>query len=160
MPVLDQAQVLKWTQLERSDGDGSWPKGISKEKIALLWLELESLIEKYFDADSDGDLPIDLHMVDRTKYQRLHYTPIPYDHKNENDLDRVVELSLLNLNIAQEDFNRAIRAREYVSRQQLRLCERCGLQGGNHTYKSGCIKALQALRARINKAEEVLQKSK
>lgn len=69
-----------------------------------------------FGIDQDGDCPVDIKVIDRTKYWPDHYWLIPYDHraKTASDLDKIEELLGRNLDQALEAYRKF---REYRKRK-------------------------------------------
>jgi hypothetical protein len=63
---------------------------------------LSNLIYTIIQSKYEEDLPINFKLVDRTKYQYMHYEPIPYRHlaKTEKDREKIFDSLMFNLNIA------------------------------------------------------------
>ena len=89
---------------ERREGDGGYAP-VTNEDVASLHRILSLLVEAKFEADPDGDRPIDWNIIDRTKYWPMHFTQVGYSHKAKTDEDwqRIMDANLINLSIALED---------------------------------------------------------
>ena len=160
MSTTSESEYVDWSQLERGER-GAWPEKISDGKIDALWDDITEVLDKHFDRDSDGDYPVNIHLVDRTEYGPLHYQPVPYDHK-DTPIEQCLELALLNLHIAMEEFNRLTRVKALRDKRG-GLCKRCGLptnDGYDHDSKKYCLKALQSVKDQVSAAEQKLTKAK
>jgi hypothetical protein len=57
-----------------------WYDGVHMPVTRLL-REVESkVLRPALKKDEDGDWPVDVVIVDRTRYHRMHYRPVPYTH--------------------------------------------------------------------------------
>ena len=61
--------------------------GLDPKLVDTFLSEVYKLTKKRFGVDEDGDPPLDIHFIDRTKYWPLHYEPVPYDHKAKTQAD-------------------------------------------------------------------------
>lgn len=73
---------------------------ITKEDVDLLEDIIHDLISSKCETDSDGSLPIEVTLVNRLVHQRLHYVPVPYEHK---DPQGCASAQLHNLEISSKD---------------------------------------------------------
>lgn len=91
---------------------------LDRDKIDKLYEKFGKLAKEIFGIDSDGDLPLDICLIDRTRYGRMHFRPIPYDHKVVTDEEHkdVLGALICNLAIASEEINRWHRCLEYNPR--------------------------------------------
>ncbi len=91
---------------------------LDRDKIDKLYEEFGKLAKKLFGVDEDGDLPLDIRLIDRTRYGRMHFRPIPYDHKVVTDAERkdVLGALMCNLAIASEEITRWHRCLEHNPR--------------------------------------------
>jgi hypothetical protein len=64
--------------------------------------EMRDQIKRKFGIDADGDCPVNLLVIDRTKYQPLHYQLVPYEHeaKTPAQRDKIEQVLLTNLTTA------------------------------------------------------------
>jgi predicted Co/Zn/Cd cation transporter (cation efflux family) len=74
---------------------------------------VESVAEKAcqkFGVDQDGDCPVNMTFVDRTKFESLQYVPVPYSHKakTEEEWDEILRAVSLNLTMATHDMDRTL----------------------------------------------------
>ena len=86
---------------ERRESDGGYAPIINND-LEQLYAIIRLLIVEKFQADPDGDRPIDVHLVDRTKYWPNSYLDVEYSHnaKTDDDMQHILETVLCNLNIA------------------------------------------------------------
>lgn len=64
--------------------------------------ELDILASKKFGRDQDSDCPVKVYLVDRTKYDSVHWWLVPYHHKakTEKQLEEIEDALLTNLDTA------------------------------------------------------------
>lgn len=74
-----------------------WPE-VSNREVRQLAGILSALIERKYESDSEGALPIEFRLVDRTKCSRLHSLPVPYLHKAKTLRERLEILSVMATN--------------------------------------------------------------
>ncbi len=81
---------------------------------------ISRILELKYEKDADGDIPVDFRLVDRTRFERLHYIPVPYEHQAKNDKEHMDILSTLNLNllIASQGIDRHIRILDMIRRDK------------------------------------------
>jgi hypothetical protein len=91
---------------------------LDRDKLDALYSEFRKIATERFGVDCDGDLPLDIHLVDRTRYERSHYSYVPYDHKvaTENEHDTVLMSLTTNLAIASDAVARWYRCLQYNPR--------------------------------------------
>jgi len=94
---------------EKRVSDGGWAP-VTEQDLRQLCSLMDRIIRMKWGKDPDGDLPIELEVVDRTRFQRMHYAPVPY----EQDADGALGLErlgivLLNANIANRELDVTLR---------------------------------------------------
>lgn len=62
---------------------------LPQDLLDRFYAKVTRLAEQTFGRDCDGDLPVDIEIVDRTRYERLHYQPVPYSHKPHDPEERL-----------------------------------------------------------------------
>jgi len=68
---------------ERRESDaGGWAP-VTLADIERLHIILNKIIRMKWGADPDGDRPINWQLIDRTKFEPMHYDPVPYEHQVE-----------------------------------------------------------------------------
>ena len=74
---------------------------------------LHSQIKKEFGIDAYGDPPVDVILIDRTKYEPMHWWAVPYDHlaKTQEELDEIEKMVFFNLDTALARVQQLIRMR-------------------------------------------------
>src|SRR5688572_17674096 len=92
----------------QSDGGGF--AEVTEDDMLRLQIIIDRLIEAKFDPDADGDHPVEYTLVDRNKYERLPFIPVPYDHKPRTleQEEAMFETVMLNLSIAMGRADNAI----------------------------------------------------
>lgn len=92
---------------------GSWPD-VTEDEMNELWDILNHIILLKYEKDADGDLPVVYELVDRTKYHRLDYVPIPYTYrdKSEEKYHNALERTSINVSMAMRDHD--IELRNYL----------------------------------------------
>ena len=93
----------------RHSDDCGWAT-VEQQDLNQLECILYALIEAKWDADTDGDYPIEYVLVDRTKYVRDNFFSIPYVHEaNAESRLKIVQDCMRNVLIAQGQLDSAIR---------------------------------------------------
>jgi hypothetical protein len=84
---------------------------VKPEDMGILSRIMLRLIERKFEVDPDGDLPVEFQLIDRTRYEPMHFEPVPYMHKSKNEKDRedIFSLHMLNLVLSTSAVDRAYR---------------------------------------------------
>jgi hypothetical protein len=92
---------------------------LDQKKVADFWDRLYKLAEKEFEKDCDGDLPIQIFVLDRTRCEPDHYQPIPYAHKaaSMEELNKISEAMMHNVKWAIDSLQSFLRCREYEERR-------------------------------------------
>jgi len=78
---------------------------VSEADLKALAQLIRDLIGLKWGADPDGDVPVEVDLVDRTRFERLHFWPMPYTHKGDdaNEMpafERALDVALYNLSVA------------------------------------------------------------
>jgi hypothetical protein len=93
-----------------SDG-GRWPE-VTGPDMDLLQKIIDELIELKYGQDSDGDLPVEVLLVNRTRWRLSPYEPIPHESTLEAENPGIshaeiylqqLRRALYNLSIAMDD---------------------------------------------------------
>lgn len=85
---------------------------VAEDELEQLHGIVHALIEAKYEADPDGDLPVEASLVDRTRFERPMHIAIPYTHKPYQNYGEVE----LNLLVADRFQNLASYAAERASR--------------------------------------------
>lgn len=89
---------------------------------------IDALIELKYESDVDGDRPVEVMLVDRTRYERPFVLPIPYTHSKRPE-DGKSELELLQTaaenhmtiaKVASDAAERDLRAMSYIVRDAIK----------------------------------------
>ena len=93
---------------------GGWAK-VTRDEMLTLQDIISALIISKYHGDEDGCRPIDFQLVDRTKYEPMHYWPVVYNHGDLTEDQQVARMDDLlgNLNIATERVRAAIKIRSF-----------------------------------------------
>lgn len=73
--------------------------------------ELRETILRKFGVDHDGDCPVNLQLIDRTKFQASNYLPVPYGYeaKKQEDFLKIYQVLSLNLSTALREMDNFVR---------------------------------------------------
>lgn len=82
--------------------------------------DVDKLVKTTFGVDADGDPPVDVYCVDRTRYEPWHWFNVPYEHKAKTDaqMDEIEDAVLINLRMAMDAFDRFHTTKEFRRRQK------------------------------------------
>lgn len=95
---------------ERRKSDGGFAP-VTEQDLNQLCSIMEKLTGMKWGRDADGDLPIDWEIIDRTRFERMHFQPVPYQHKAQNELAANEHLNavVLNARIANDELNTTLK---------------------------------------------------
>ena len=100
-----------------SDGDGRAP--VAEGEAAELRDIFEAILEAKYESDLDGDLPINVSVLDRTKYEAMLFGAIPYLYKikdrmkSRDVVKHAMRMATMNLNIAHTQLEQVINHMEF-----------------------------------------------
>jgi hypothetical protein len=120
-----------------SDGNYKLPTELVQE----FYDKVIELAEETFGRDGDRSLPVSIHIVDRTRFEPVHFIEVPYRHKIEDEakaklnafryeeptdeqrreiedemkvqLDRMLSYLTLNVSMAMERLQTELKIRQY-----------------------------------------------
>lgn len=123
MPHLDSLIDRFLEDHRECSAGGGWAQ-ITEKDITRLYEIVWELIELKCDKDADGDLPIEFKIINRRTHERLHYMAVPYREgrdENDNEIEAVpfmdmMQILLLNLNLASDRVNNEIRCEGFRNR--------------------------------------------
>lgn len=86
---------------ERRHSKGGWAE-VRLEDVKALSDIISTLISEKFDKDPDGDLPIEYIIVDRTRFERMSFEPVPYhrDAQTPEQKQVILDAHIFNLDVA------------------------------------------------------------
>lgn len=86
------------------DAYGGWGK-VCPDDMEQLYGIIEELIAQKWKRDMDGDLPIEVELVNRKEYEPLHAVAVHYWHKAKTDQERetILRDHLINARMANEN---------------------------------------------------------
>ncbi|KKN73515.1 hypothetical protein LCGC14_0399570 [marine sediment metagenome] len=99
----------------RCPEDHPWhPSQVTIEKLEKFCAAIRKAADALWDRDEDGDLPVECHLLDRTRYQPYCHIPVAYDHHAETEEDHNQILGALTANLcsATERLDMYMRCRE------------------------------------------------
>ena len=72
---------------------------------------IDTLVALKWSPDPDGDRPINWKLIDRTKFEPMHYFPVPYEHKMQDIHEQNGRLDTLlsNVSLATEALNTTLK---------------------------------------------------
>lgn len=103
---------------ERRKSDGGYAP-VTETDLEQLHAIINRLITLKWGPDPDGDWPINWHIIDRTRFEPMHYAPVPYEHMatGEAALERLNTV-LLNANIANRELDVTLRILQNILREK------------------------------------------
>jgi flagellar biosynthesis component FlhA len=114
-------EVKKFVQNKSCSLDSGYAV-VAKKDIDEMYDLIERMVELRFELDSDGDYPIDFKLIDRTRFQSSNYRLIPhpedFDNETLEEQWKIAKIAKINLENAQEQFNREWRMLEYLKKEQ------------------------------------------
>ena len=104
---------------ERRKSDGGWAP-VTERDLGQLYIIVEKIIGMKWGQDPDGDLPIEWKIIDRTRFERLHYFPVPYEHKMKSDSELADRLStvMTNADLATHELAMSLRVLQNKLREK------------------------------------------
>jgi len=118
-PLLKRLEAFLADKVPEGAG-GGWPK-VDPAEVEALGAIVQGLIKAKYAKDADGDLPIHYTLVDRTRYQSLHFMPLVHERSNQVDLGLLnanLRRAMGNLSIAKEQVEQVQRSLDWVVREQ------------------------------------------
>ena len=76
-----QNKIDKFLKEKRKCTDGGFAE-VDQEDLVQLGEIISMLISKKFEADCDGDYPINYKLINRHLYENSYFLNIPYKHKD------------------------------------------------------------------------------
>lgn len=117
-------ELLQEFLKERRESDRGGYAPVTKEDLEQLHEIIGKLIEFKWEADCDGDRPVEWHLTDRTKYQRDRYVAVPHAHLGMAEdafdsevFEQYMSNVLLNNSIANDEMQRLHRLMLNISRE-------------------------------------------
>jgi ribosomal protein S10 len=68
-----------------------WSQPLDEKKLDAFIEKVREMAYMEFGIDADGDCPLNIHFIDRTIHEPLHFMPIEYRHKIDKDPDKLEE---------------------------------------------------------------------
>lgn len=96
---------------------------VTTEKLSQLYKQIESAADEIFDRDEDGDLPVEIQLVDRTRHESIMgLMPVPHMIRAETpaDFDEILRPLLSNLGRIVRDIEMLLQIRKSAN-QKLQL---------------------------------------
>ena len=90
--------------------DGGWAP-VEPQDMEQLHSILQALIAAKWDADPDGDRPVEYTLVDRNRYEGNRFFDLPYWHKAQTEQERmnILKDHMLNAQIAIGGLDRTLK---------------------------------------------------
>lgn len=104
----------------KTNGQHSWTDKqvgpyLDRDKVGAFYEKVRAMAVKEFGEDCDGDIPLDIDITDRTRFERLHFLTIPYDDKVKGPEEQalLIQRLLANLKIASDHVDRFFRCLQF-----------------------------------------------
>jgi len=93
--------------------NSGWAK-VTREDLDKINEIFHTVLALKYERDSDGDLPVEFDLTDRTKCERRHNFPLPYHFKasTEEELDNIIFMAASNAKVANEGLDLLLRLRK------------------------------------------------
>jgi len=90
--------------------DGGWAP-VEKQDMIQLSDIIQALISAKWQPDADGDLPVEVGIVDRTRYEPQPGIAVRYFHKAQSDAERmdIIRQHMLNVRAASSRLDAVLR---------------------------------------------------
>lgn len=77
---------------------------LDEKKLDAFRRKVEQMAKQELGTDSDGDPRLEVLLIDRSRFERMHFVPVPYHHKARSSaaLENIRRLVALNLRLAFE----------------------------------------------------------
>jgi len=107
---------------EHCETEGYGWAPVTHNDIAHLHQLMDAIVDAKWDADCDGDRPINFQIVDRTRFEPMHFTQVPYRHHADgfvNPLAReawnaqVLEACMRNMKTATDMFDTEVHIEQH-----------------------------------------------
>lgn len=120
-------EMVRYFLSERRESKGGWAEITDADVVSLNDI-ISVLVVAKCDRDPDGDFPIEWLVVNRLRFERLHFVPQPYDRdfvSGEIDgepvgepIETIMEIAELNLGIAHEKLETAFKTWRHYRRER------------------------------------------
>ncbi len=103
---------------ERRHSSGGYAEVRIKDMTDLDKI-IHELIELKFERDPDGDLPVEFKLVDRTRFEPMHFAVVPYlgiarcDSLTLDQKQDILDTHMMNLSIAHDRLSNAHKIMKY-----------------------------------------------
>lgn len=96
------ARIEAFSNAEKAATPGGGYAPVNQTEIEELASILRDMIALKYQADADGDVPVEFQIVDRTRFERTHFFAIPYTHdaKRAADYEEAITDAMTNVSIA------------------------------------------------------------
>lgn len=97
---------------EHKPSNGGYAE-ITPDEIQQLRDIVNLLIGEKYEEDPDGDLPVAVEFVDRTRYTREGFMPLPHLHQLEGDVEKIasaLRIAQFNVSIGQKQVGNVLQA--------------------------------------------------
>lgn len=116
------AKLDAFLKTPRMSENGGWSK-VEDQDMEDLTEIIQLLIDMKFERDGENDPSVEFDLVDRNKYERMHFVPVPYSAWKSRDKDgatefQVLEAAELNVAVAMERFKSAFKMFQYQERDK------------------------------------------
>lgn len=105
-------QAIESFLADRRKSEGGFAP-VEKGDMKKLYRVLDLLIDAKWQKDPDGDLPVNYKLIDRTRYEPMHFFTVPYEHKAKTDEERedILDRHLTNLRMSADRVDNLLKIR-------------------------------------------------
>lgn len=98
---------------------GSWEENpLTDSEIENFYKKVRKMANDEFGVDGDGSSTLEFILIDRTRCERMHYDPVPYDHRSIQSNKEARRIVLMNLRIASEAVECYFRGEDFREREK------------------------------------------
>lgn len=75
---------------------------VDLEQFEEMYETITGLLDVVFGHDVEDDPNVEFILVDRQRCQAMHFVPLPYSHSKNADLDAILDVAVMNMEMAVE----------------------------------------------------------
>ena len=156
---LLKAKIEKFLSTSRDWESQGADKRVDVEDVGALYDIIRGLVRARYVPDYDSSDAIECILVDRSRFERMHFLPVPYAHLEDSNIEVSLDCAILNSSLATErvyELNKVAQnerleaARVRRSIDELPMCPSCMVQPYYHRGEKPEI-GIQHLRSCVTK---------
>jgi len=126
-PQNSPAELLKEFLSEHRESKDSGFAPVTEQDMQQLYELMHAIVTAKWSPDCDGDRPINFDIIDRTRFEPMHWAKTPYRHHAEcmenrmaanRLLEDILDSCVTNVRTAAARLDTEIRVRQYYRREE------------------------------------------